>query len=65
MTENKFESYKEKLLEELWDDYWWKKRSFGYRCSHSEQEQAEIIATAFESYLEKFLKDKLNRRDKR
>jgi hypothetical protein len=59
MTNNKFEEYKEKLFNDLWNEYWWNKRGFGYRCSHSEQEQAEIIATAFEVYIEKFLKGKL------
>lgn len=47
------EQDKEKLFEEIWDDYWWKKRKFGYRCSNSEERERDIIATAFESYLEK------------
>jgi hypothetical protein len=52
---------KEKLFERLWDDYWWKKRSFGYRCSNSEKGEREIIATAFESYLQ--LKKQLEGKD--
>ncbi|HUS49206.1 MAG TPA: hypothetical protein VMZ91_03525 [Candidatus Paceibacterota bacterium] len=44
---------KQKLMEEIFNNYWWKKRSFSYRCSNDEQDEMEIIATAFESYLEK------------
>ena len=36
----------EKEFEKIFDEYWWKKRSFGYRCSHNEIEEREIIATA-------------------
>lgn len=45
-------NYKEKLFEELWFKYWWKKRSFGYRCSKSESMEMEVISTALESLLE-------------
>lgn len=49
----KKETNKEKIFEKIWNDYWWNKRTFGYRCSNSEEYEREIIATAFESYLEK------------
>ena len=36
-------------FELIFQTYWWKKRSFGYRCSNNEETQREIIATAIEN----------------
>ena len=48
---------KEKLFEKYFSHYWWKKRGFGYRCSHNEIDEMEIIGTFIEA-MEEFEKQK-------
>ena len=47
----------QKILDAIFEHYWWNIRGFSYRCNNGESQEKEVLALA----IEPFLKDELRK----